>query len=132
MNISAYMEIACENNIDVDNFPMRAIKSFSRPGQIAIDTEKISTFLELKDCLSHELGPCMTGSFYNIKNKLDVRARHEVRANRWKIQHEIPRGAFFDALEHGITEIWQLAEHFDVTEDFMRMAADYYIENPLD
>ena len=30
------------------------------------------------------------------------------------------------AVESGITEVWELAEHFDVTEDFIRDALRLY------
>ena len=30
--------------------------------------------------------------------------------------------------KNGITEVWELAEYFDVTEDFMRWAIAYYTE----
>lgn len=127
-----YFQLAHDNQILIYDFPLNGTDALSIPGAIAINTRKICTFRDLKDKLSHEMGHCMTCSFYNTKNPLDVRERHETRANRWKMAHEVPRDAFFDALEHGVTEIWQLAEHFDVTEDFMRMTAEYYIENPPD
>ena len=40
--------------------------------------------------LGHELGHCVTGSFYNIHAAVDCRQRHENRADKWAVQTLIP------------------------------------------
>lgn len=40
----------------------------------------------------------------------------------------IPWGKLKQAVRDGMTEVWELAEYFDVTEDFMRWAIAYYTE----
>ena len=77
--------------------------------------------------LSHELGHCMTGSFYNIYAAIDYRQRHENRANKWAIQTLIPVEELDDAIAEGCTEVWELAERFQVTEDFIRKAVCLYV-----
>ena len=77
---------------------------------------------------AHELGHCITGSFYNLYAPLDVRKKHENIANRWAIKKLVPLSLLLKALKHGIVEVWELAEAFDVTEDFMRKAVEYYKE----
>ena len=72
--------------------------------------------------LSHELGHCITGSFYNRYAAIDHRRRHENRADKWAILHLIPVDALDDAIADGCTEIWELAERFGVTEAFIRKA----------
>ena len=59
--------------------------------------------------LSHELGHCVTGSFYNIYAAVDHRQRHENRANKWAIQTLIPVSELDDAIAEGYTEVWELA-----------------------
>lgn len=80
---------------------------------------------------AHELGHCMTGSFYNRYTAFDVRQKHENRANRWAIQRLVPRDALSEAVAQGHTELWDLAEHFGVTEDFMRKAVCWYTHGSL-
>lgn len=72
--------------------------------------------------LAHEIGHCVTGSFYNRYTPLDVRQKHENRADRWAVQKLIPVDALDDAVANGYTTMWELAEFFGVTEDFMRKA----------
>lgn len=125
-----YYDIAEECNIDIHYLKLKTITAASVPEHILLNPDKIKTRLQLKDCLGHELGHCMTGSFYQIDNPLDLRERHEVRADRWRMKKEIPYIEYKKALKKGITELWELAEYFDVTEDFMRKTAEFYRSNP--
>lgn len=76
--------------------------------------------------LAHELGHCMTGSFYTAYSPLDIRKKHEYKANKWAVQHLISESDLDEAVAEGNTEIWQLAEYFGVTEDFMKKAVCFY------
>lgn len=93
---------------------------------IVLDHKFSSDSPETLTHLAHELGHCMTGSFYNIYSPLDVRKKHEYRANKWAVQSLITEEALDEAVAAGNTELWQLAEHFGVTEDFMKKAVCYY------
>ena len=77
--------------------------------------------------LSHELGHCLTGSFYNIYSNADLRQRHENRADKWAIRRLIPVSALDDAIAAGHTELWDLAEFFGVTESFLKKAICLYV-----
>lgn len=81
--------------------------------------------------LSHELGHCLTGSFYNIYAAADLRQRHENRADKWAIRRLIPVDALDDAIAEGHTELWDLADHFGVTETFLKKAICLYVHNNL-
>jgi len=81
--------------------------------------------------LSHELGHCATGSFYNIHAALDCRQRHENRADKWAITALIPVDDLDEAVAQGCTEVWELAERFEVTEEFIRKAVCYYVHGNL-
>ena len=76
--------------------------------------------------LAHELGHCETGAFYNRWTALDIRQKHENCADKWAIKKLVPKDELDKAVENGHTEIWDLAEHFNVTEDFMRKAVCWY------
>ena len=77
--------------------------------------------------MGHELGHCETGSFYSIHTAVDCRQRHENRADKWAITKLIPVADLDDAVANGCTEIWDLAERFGVTEDFIRKTVCYYV-----
>lgn len=76
--------------------------------------------------LAHEIGHCIQGSFYNPYATLDIRQKHENRADRWAIQQLIPWDELNAVISAGIAEVWELAEWFDVSEDFMHKAIAYY------
>ena len=120
-------DLACENNIQIEQMNLPLTKSISAPvGKkcyIAIDKKPMKT-REEKVCVAHEIGHCETLSFYNPNNSLDVKGRHEYRADRWSVHELIPIEEYIKAIEKGNTEIWQLAECFDVTEDFI-VKVDY-------
>ena len=81
--------------------------------------------------MGHELGHCLTGSFYNIHTAVDSRQRHENRADKWALKHLIPVDELDAAVANGCSEIWELAEHFGVTEQFMKKAVCYYVHGNL-
>lgn len=81
--------------------------------------------------LGHEIGHCVRGAFYEPHAPLEVRRKCENAADRWFIEKIIPKDSYQKALESGYTEIWELAEHFNVTEDFIRKAACWYTHGNL-
>lgn len=106
-------------------------------GSLCIQADDLRCFigldLDILDCdsshavhLAHELGHCLTGSFYNRWASCDLRQKHENRADCWAIEHLVPREQYDAALQNGYIELWSLAEYFDVTEDFMRKAVCWY------
>lgn len=81
--------------------------------------------------LGHEIGHCETGGFYSIHTAVDCRQRHENKADKWAIKRLIPVEALDNAVADGCTELWELAERFGVTEQFMRKAVCYYVHDNL-
>ena len=77
--------------------------------------------------MAHELGHCLTGSFYNRHTRFDIRQRHENRADKWAVRQIIPVDDLDEAVAEGCTEIWELAERFGVTEDFIKKAVCLYV-----
>ena len=128
--LSLYV-LAEDNGIEVDGFDLEKYESLSIQDSdgdcfIAIDPFKLTSQADEKVKLAHEIGHCVTGSFYNKYATCDLRQRHENRANKWAIRKIIPENELYDALKHGHREVWDLAEIFGVTEDFMRMAICWY------
>ena len=93
---------------------------------IGMDPFRIETTAQERVHLAHELGHCETGSFYNVYSSLDIREKQERRADKWAVMHLVPEEEFLGALSKGVVEVWELAEIFDVTEDFIRKAAEIY------
>ena len=93
---------------------------------IAIDSRKIKNNSDCKVKTAHELGHCIKGAFYNRYSNLDIISKHEYQADKWAVQRLMPSDEFLSAIRNGCVEIWELAEYFDVTEDFVRRACEIY------
>lgn len=126
MNTMQLCKYAEENQIDIDYFPLKVTKSLSIRGSIALNPTLLKTETETKECLAHELGHQMTGSFYRVGSKFETRERMEYRATKWAVTMLIPSQELQYALDNGCTEIWQLAEHFNVSPQFMEYAMQVY------
>lgn len=123
--------------IDVDWFPLSYADSLSvsMPNgdcSIAINPWKMESSKEETVCLAHELGHCETGSFYNRWASFDIREKHEKKADKWAIEHIFSADDLDEAVADGCTDIWSLAERFNVTVDFMRKAVCWYTHGNLD
>lgn len=93
---------------------------------IAMNPWSMGTTADEKVKLAHELGHCQTGSFYSRYAALDIRRKHEVRADRWAIKKLIPEDELRKAVDQGYQNTWELAEYFGVTEDLIHNAVAYY------
>lgn len=93
---------------------------------IGVDYGLMNNESENRVRLAHELGHCVTNSFYNKYATRDVMQKHENRADKWAIEKLIPVKELDRAIENGHTEIWDLADYFMVTENFMRKAVCWY------
>ena len=123
--------LAEQAGIPVECFPLPQTTSLSIMDEggncyIAIDPMELESTADETCKLAHELGHCMTGSFYNRSSPCDLIARHEVRADRWAIRRLLPRHKLERAYRRGIVECWQLAEYFGLPERFIRQAIEYY------
>lgn len=99
---------------------------------IFMDGREIETTAEEKTILAHEGGHVMTGATHTVYSPLDIVEKHEVKADKWAIQRVIPESDLQHAIALGYTELPELAEYFDVTEEFMRKAVCWYRNGNLD
>lgn len=129
-NLNKLYDFALNENIDVYCFDLATVKALSvcidGKSSIAINPFALSDTFEETVILAHELGHCDTGSFYNKYSDFDIRAKHEYRADKWAIKKLVPKDELNEAFEHGIVEPWDLAEYFNVTEDFIKKAVAFY------
>ncbi len=109
-------------------FPMQSNTAISTPdGFIGMDVDKIDTSAGELVVLAHEMGHCLTGSFYTLDSDLCQRQRCEERADRWAIGRLVPLSELKAALDQGMPP-HELAEHFGVPEAFLEKCLRYYHE----
>lgn len=122
-----YIDESCPSSIVAMSVKLRngkkiiSLSKFDEPAED--EPEKPYTKLE---CFAHEMGHCITDSFYVGYSPLEKRAKHEYRANKWAVNYLIPFSALCKAVKEGNREIWQLAEYFDVGEPFIQKAIAYH------
>jgi len=54
--------------------------------------------------------------------------RSEYRANRWAAENFLTETDFRIAFADGYTDIWELAEYFDLPEETVKSALTYWTE----
>ena len=93
---------------------------------IFLDPICFSGLRRMKAVRAHEIGHCATGCTHRVSSPLDLVERHEYKANRWAIERCLPYESLLEAMREGFREPWQLAEYFDLPEEFVRRALHYY------
>ncbi|MBQ6711521.1 MAG: ImmA/IrrE family metallo-endopeptidase [Clostridia bacterium] len=110
-------------------FPMEQLTAISTPdGFIGMDVDKLEDSARETVCLAHEMGHCLTGSFYTVDSSLQQRRRCEERADRWAMDRLVPLEELKGLLKAGMTRPDELAEYFGVPEDFLLRCVAYYKE----
>lgn len=133
MSKIAYLfRYAEQHKIDIDYFALNVLEALSvsidGSNAIALDPQKIRSTADEAYKLGHELGHCEYAGFYNAKSPLDLRGKREYQADVWAVKKLLPFEELQQAVRNGIQEKWELAEHFDLPEDFIAFALTYYLE----
>ncbi|MEA4821896.1 MAG: ImmA/IrrE family metallo-endopeptidase [Erysipelotrichales bacterium] len=81
---------------------------------------------DMNVCLAHELGHVQSRTFYyNTSTKL-YKGSAEYRADYRAAQLLVPIEKLKECINKGIIEKYSLAEHFDITEDFIERVLYIY------
>ena len=130
MTLTHLYSIAEQENIAVFSFQTEESESMSllHNGKcfIAINPMKLHNEADEKVKLAHEIGHCATCSFYNEFAACDIRAKHERRVDKWAIKKLVPKEELIAAVKDGCTNRYELSEYFELPEDFIQKALDYY------
>lgn len=98
---------------------------------IFMDFDNIESKREETVIAFHEAGHTATGATHKVCSPYDLVEKHEYKAWKWAIQNYFSENVLNNAFADGYTEIWSLAERFDVTPDFMRKAICWYTHGNL-
>ena len=96
---------------------------------IFLDFTKIHTTRQLRGTCMHEQGHAATGALHKVSSPFETVERAEHRANRWVAETYLTAEDFQDAFAAGYTDLWQLAEWFEVPEADVQRAFRYWTEN---
>ncbi|MGM9607318.1 MAG: ImmA/IrrE family metallo-endopeptidase [Oscillospiraceae bacterium] len=115
---------------DMDDVQAVTIEQGGQYG-VFMDFGNIHTGAEELVVVAHEGGHISTGATHRVDSPYDLVEKHEYKADKWAVQRLIPEEALDEAVAGGCTELWQLAEHFGVTEEFMKKAVCWYVHGNL-
>ena len=93
---------------------------------VFLDFSKIRSTRLLRGVCCHELGHAATGALHKVDSPFELAERSEYRADRWAAEHFLPAEDFQAAFQCGYTELWQLAEYFDMPESDVQKALFYW------
>ena len=96
---------------------------------VFLDFSKIRSTRLLRGVCYHELGHIATGALHKVDSPYELVERSEYRANRWAAEHFLTESAFREAFRAGCTELWQLAEYFELPEADIRNALSYWTQS---
>lgn len=121
----------CREN-DIDVIPFAGCPSPGatvRDGNcyaIFLDFTKIRSTRFMRGVCVHELGHAATGALHKVSSPYDLVERSEYRARRWAAEHHLTEADFRDAFAAGYSQSWELAEYFDLPEDDIKAAYNYW------
>lgn len=135
MTLEDLQDIADEDGIEIitADFPeCESMSVLTDTGEcfIGMDNRQNSNAEELVRT-AHELGHCETGAFYNRYSKFDVIGKQERKADKWAALKLLPPMELIKLLRCEDISIWEIAEHFNVTEEFAKRAIDIYIQSGI-
>ena len=93
---------------------------------IFFNEDAYKTTAERYVALGHEKAHCDTGTLHSEHTPLITRERCEYRANKKSAYALVPLNELIDALESPWNSVYDLAEHFGVTDKFMRKVLNIY------
>lgn len=95
---------------------------------IFLDFSQIRSIRLLRGVCLHEMGHAATGALHKVSSPFETVERSEYRANRWAAESCLPWEDFQEAFRWGCREVWQLAEYFDLPEQDIKNAYDYWTQ----
>ena len=127
MTIEQLYEIADRHDIAIYDFPMLELRAVSLyGGHIAIDRRKCSSDTEYKCILAHEIGHCLTNSFYTVNTRRCDWELCERQANRYAAELLVPLAELKKLMHRGLLLNRLLTQIFDVTLAFIDMVLELY------
>jgi len=130
--LSQFYDYCRQNRVDV--IPYRGVP---QPGATLRDGSHYAVFLDFSKIMStrllrgvcaHELGHVATGALHKVSSPYELVERSEYRANRYMAENFLTEEAFREAFAAGCSQLWELAEYFDLPEQDVKNALTYWSE----
>lgn len=130
--LSDFYDFCRQNRVQVIPFqgvpaPGATIRD-GRRYAVFLDFSQIPTTRLLRGVCCHEMSHVATGALHKVSSPYELVERSEYRANRYMAQKFLTEAAFREAFSAGCRELWQLAEWFDLPQEDVEKALQYWVE----
>lgn len=127
VDIETLYEDLDELGVDVFSCPLSKFEAMAEPeGYLGVDYSKIQSEAQEREILIHEEGHFATNTFYTYDSPFTIRQHQENIAIRHGYKKYYSLEKLLAAMEEGYTEVWDLAEHFGVSQEYVREMLAYY------
>ena len=126
MTYDDLLQEADSNNIEIIDFTFDSnCKAMCVDNVIAMSV-KLKTIKEKRCVLAEELGHQFTSTGNIIDLKSVCNWKQELKARKWSYERLVPLKTLISASYDGCTNLYELAEYLDVTEEFLKDTLQYY------
>lgn len=131
MELDSLYSLANNEKIDVVNYKWKNVKArifeVDNSYSIAIDYSKIESSVEEKQIIAEELGHYYYNALYYISSDVILKNKCEYKSKKWAYNVLVPFDRLRKAILNGYTTYYELAEYFEVPEEFLKNAVEFYI-----
>ena len=121
-----------QNDVDVMPFAMLPRAACTvRDGQnyaVVLNFKRLHTVRQMRTAMLHESGHLHTGALHKVNSPFQLVEQNEYRADADAFRRCLPPDEIRMAMRAGYTEPWQLAEYFDLDEDYIKKALRYWTQ----
>ena len=132
MELNKLYDIADRENISVIDFKMKnkaIIAKVDKKYCVGLNYSNINNSCEEKELLAEELGHYYCNAFYNTHTDETVIRKKEYRARKWAFTSLVPASKVLFLQDEGYKYCYEIADALEVSEELVKQAYDYYIEN---
>lgn len=130
--ISDFYDYCDENDVDV--IPDNKIPSEGMTVRdhgfyaVGVNMKKITSYRTFRTVIMHESGHLHTGALHKTFSPFQLVAQAEYKANACTFKMWLTPQAINEAYRLGYRETWQLADYFDIDEEYIKKALHYWTE----
>ena len=108
---------------------------------VGLNFSRLHTVRQMRTAMLHESGHLHTGALHKVNSPFQLVEQNEYRADadafRYTVcvtgieeafRRSLPPDEIRTAMRAGYTEPWQLAEYFDLDEDYIKKALHYWTQ----
>lgn len=131
MNLLKLYNIAENEKIDVIDCKWKNAKArifdVDNSYYIALDNTHIINSIEEKEVLAEELGHYFCNVLYYLNSDTTFKNKCEYRAKKWAYSVLIPLHKLKEKINEGISNIYDLADYFNVDYIYMNNCINFYL-----